>query len=197
MSPETKAMQDILDKLSSASNKKSPAPVATGATASRSTGNVSPDAVEMLNILSKLEAVATTAATNMVTESTTATPEGSAEQFGVGKYHVVLEKSSVAGFAKTYYTITESGVPKYKNLALFESAMAIIKVKLFNKGVDKINQIVDLDSKYASALQEAASHKSRMSHTALNEAKQDVLAAKHSNAIARMQGIKKQIKTLL
>jgi hypothetical protein len=196
MNSDTKAMQDILDKLAAA-NKKAPGTVSVSNTSSRSTGSVSPDAVEMLNILTKLENVASTAASKMVTESTAQAVSESSDKFGIGKYNVVLEKTSIAGFAKTFYTITENGNPVYKQLALFESAMAIIKVKLFNKGVDKINQIVDLDSKYASALHEAASHKSRMSHTALNEAKQDVLAAKHSNAIMRMQSIKKQIKTLL
>ena len=196
MNSDTKAMQDILDKLAAA-NKKASGTVSVSNTSSRSTGSVSPDAVEMLNILTKLENVASTAASKMVTESTAQAVSESSDKFGIGKYNVVLEKTSIAGFAKTFYTITENGNPVYKQLALFESAMAIIKVKLFNKGVDKINQIVDLDSKYANALHEAASHKSRMSHTALNEAKQDVLAAKHSNAIMRMQSIKKQIKTLL
>lgn len=196
MRPETKAMQDILDKLSAASSKSSASTNSSNTSARPSSGNVSPDAIEMLNILHKLEAVATTAATNMVTESTDK-KQANTDNIGVGKYNVVLEKSSIAGYAKTFYTITENGVSTYKQLALFESAMAIIKVKLFNRNVGKITQIVDLDAKYATALHEAASHKSRMSLLPLNEAKQDVLAAKHSNAIARMQGIKKQIKTLL
>jgi hypothetical protein len=196
MNQETKAMQDILDRLNAASTK-APATSTVSNASARSTGSVSPAAVEMLSILTKLENAATTVASKLVTESTDVPESDLADKVGIGKYNVVLEKSSVAGFAKTFYTITENGKSVYQQLALFESAMAIIKVKLFNKNSDKINQIVDLDSKYASALHEAASHKSRMTHSPLNESQQDVLAAKHSNAIARMQGIKKQIKTLL
>lgn len=197
MNPDTKAMQDILDKLYAASKQSTPATGTNRQSRSPATGNVSPAAVEMLNILTKLETAATTAATNMVTEQDQVKPMTSAQQFGVGKYNVVLEKSSVAGFAKTYYTITENGTAEYAQLALFESAMAIIKIKLFSNSADKIAQIVDLDRNYASALHEAASYKSRLASQTLNESKQDVLAAKHCSAVDRMHSIKKQIKTLL
>lgn len=197
MNPDTKAMQDILDKLSAASKQSAPSTVAKSQSRAPATGNVSPAAVEMLNILTKLESAATTAATNMVTEHAQVKPAEADQQFGVGKYNVVLEKSSVAGFAKTYYTITDNGVAEYEQLALFESAMAIIKIKLFSNNADRIAQIVDLDRNYASALHEAASYKNRLASQTLNESKQDVLSAKHSGAVARMQSIKKQIKTLL
>jgi hypothetical protein len=99
-------------------------------------------------------------------------------------------------YKKKYYTVMEGNSPLYSNLALFESAMGIIKQLIEGKDHTKINLIVELDEDYDVQLYEAAVQKNR-SRTITESIQADVAAAKHSQAVGKMSTIKKQIKRLL
>jgi len=198
---ETRAMQAILDKLNSATTQ---APVVSESTrtqhnyAQQATGNVSPDAQEMFNILAKLEA-----AKEQVAEEISHSPEPmltetkEANHFGVAGYNVEIVEGKLAGkYKKKYYTVTKGDQIVYKELALFESAMAIVKELTHKKDVYKVQRIAKLDSQYDEYLNEAAVHKNRV-NTLTESVQADVAAAKHSGAVSKMNEIKREIKKLL
>jgi len=115
--------------------------------------------------------------------------------FGIGKFNVILEKETVGQYKKTYYTIVENSNVLYDHLALFESAVAIIKNHLIKKNSieDDNDQIVKLDEQYNNYLNEAADQKQRMNES--NDSFQvNLAAAKHSEAIHKMKTIKGTIK---
>jgi len=194
MNQESQDMLKILQNLENATNNKS-APV-IDATGNSVPTNISQDATEMYNILAKLHKVqdaTESAASNIVTESV---KKVSPESVGIDKFNVVLEKHNISGYAKTYYTVTENGIRKYENLALFESAMAIIKNELFKNDTSKSKSIIDYDARYASALEEAALQKRRQK-TLTESIESDIAAAKHSVATDKMHKMKIAIKKLL
>mgnify|MGYP003653702740 CR=1 FL=1 len=128
MNKESQDMLKILQNLENASNNKT-APV-VDATGNSVPTNISQDATEMYNILAKLHKVqdaTDSAATNIVTESERLIDNKATESVGIDKFNIVLEQHNISGYVKTYYTVAENGVRIYENLALFESAMAIIK----------------------------------------------------------------------
>lgn len=202
MTPDAQEMFNILQNLENAQS--------IGATTAKTAGNHStqagdppshlkPEVQEMHNILSKLHNVqdaTDTVATEMVTESVETIPQTKQNSVGVDRFNIVLEKSDVAGFSKTYYTVAENGVPVHTELALFESAMAIIKNKLFKDDTAKTKAIVESDSHYASALVEAAQLKRKLK-TLTEGVDYDVTAARHNMATDRMKKAKASIKKLL
>lgn len=205
MTPESKAMMDILQNLQNAQkpaqhnvqNSNNAQNVAHNY-AMQATGNVSPDAQEMFNILAKLEAAKT-----QVAEEISHSPEpmltetADANSFGVAGYNIDIVDAKLAGkYKKKYYTITKGNEVVYKELALFESAMAIVKELTHNKDVYKVQQIAKLDGQYDEYLNEAAIQKQR-ANTLTESVSSDVAAAKHSVAVGKMSDIKKQIKKLL
>ena len=205
MNQESKEMLAILQNLQ---NAQSPAQNTTNVHdnaqnvahdySKASTGNVSPDAQEMFNILSKLEAAKT-----QVVEEIKHSPEpvltetADANTFGVAGYNIEIVESRLAGkYKKKFYTVTKGSELVYKELALFESAMGIVKELTHGKDVYKVQQIARLDSQYADYLNEAAVHKQR-ANTLTESVAADVAAAKHSGAVTKMNDIKRQIKKLL
>ena len=159
--------------------------------------NISKDATEMYNILAKLHKVqdaTDTAATNIVTESESVNK--ATDSVGIDKFNIVLERHNISGYVKTYYTVVENGIRRYENLALFESAMAIIKNELFKNDASKSKAITEYDSRYASALEEAAKQKRRQK-TLTESVESDIAAAKHSVASDKMHKMKTAIKKLL
>ena len=133
MNKESQDMLKILQNLENASNNKT-APV-VDATGNSVPTNISQDATEMYNILAKLHKVqdaTDSAATNIVTESERLIDNKATESVGIDKFNIVLEQHNISGYVKTYYTVAENGVRIYENLALFESAMAIIKLSLIH-----------------------------------------------------------------
>ena len=192
---ETKGMQNILDKLNSAMTKTDKVRTYIDESGEKVTriekANVSPEAQEMYNILNKLHSATATEAKQLVVEES-----APVTSFGVGGLNVVLNKRSVNGYKKTYYSITESGKTTVEDLALFESAMAIVKNKLDVENVAKTDRIVELDLQYASYLEEAAAHKQR-ARMITESARHDVAMAKHGVAVDKMKVIKAQIKKLL
>ena len=195
MNNESQDMLKILQNLENATNNKS-APVVDASGNSVPT-NISKDATEMYNILAKLHKVqdaTDTAATNIVTES--ASVNKATDSVGIDKFNIVLEKHNISGYIKTYYTVVENGIRRYENLALFESAMAIIKNELFKNDASKSKAITEYDSRYASALEEAAKQKRRQK-TLTESVESDIAAAKHSVASDKMHKMKTAIKKLL
>jgi len=195
MNNESQDMLKILQNLENATNNKS-APVVDASGNSVPT-NISKDATEMYNILAKLHKVqdaTDTAATNIVTES--ASVNKATDSVGIDKFNIVLERHNISGYVKTYYTVVENGIRRYENLALFESAMAIIKNELFKNDASKSKAITEYDSRYASALEEAAKQKRRQK-TLTESVESDIAAAKHSVASDKMHKMKTAIKKLL
>ena len=192
-------MASNIQKIQYASNNKT-APV-VDATGNSVPTNISQDATEMYNILAKLHKVqdaTDSAATNIVTESERLieSVNKATESVGIDKFNIVLEQHNISGYVKTYYTVAENGVRIYENLALFESAMAIIKNELFKNDVNKSKAILEYDSRYASALEEAAKQKRRQK-TLTESIESDIAAAKHSVATEKMHKMKIAIKKLL
>lgn len=186
---ETRAMANILAKLQNAEHRvKQPPVIKEDGTVFNP--KISNDAQEMYNILHKLQNATETSAKTLVTEK----PNSS--EFGVGGLNVVLNETSVHGYKKTFYNITENGKVLHEDIALFESAMAIVKNMLHKNDEEKTRKIIDLDTSYGNHLSEAASYKRRSQQ--LNEsAKKDVFSAKHSVASDKMKSIKAKIKSFL
>jgi hypothetical protein len=85
----------------------------------------------------------------------------------------------------------------YEGLALFESAMGIVKELLKDDCNDaKIDKITQLDERYANQLNEAAIYKRKMKQVT-ESFKQDVYSAKHGTAISKMRSLKANIKKII
>lgn len=207
-SPEVRGMQDILDKLNSAAeNHQNKQVTESDNSDSKPVANVSKDAKAMYDILAKLETATKTAATEVAKRAETDTSlitagavrNREADSIEIdGNYKIQLvERKVITGVKKKFYNIEDStGDILYEELALFESAMGIVKNLMFEKGDSKIEKIVQLDERYASYLTEAAMYKHKS--MALTESyKTDVYVAKQGNAMHKLQSIKKQIKSLL
>lgn len=200
-SPEVRGMQDILDKLNSAAQTHE------SNQSTKPTANVSTDAKAMYDILAKLEEATKTAATevaksaehdtSLITAGAVRNREADSIEID-GNYKIQLvERKVIENVNKKFYNIEDStGTVLYKELALFESAMGIIKNLMFDKGDHKIDKIVQLDDRYAAYLTEAAMYKHK-SITLTESYKTDVYVAKQGHAMHKLHSIKKQIKSLL
>ena len=200
-SPEVRGMQDILDKLNSAAQTHE------SNQSTKPTANVSTDAKAMYDILAKLEEATKTAATevaasaehdtSLITAGAVLNRETDSIEID-GNYKIQLvERKVIENVNKKFYNIEDStGTVLYKELALFESAMGIIKNLMFDKGDHKIDKIVQLDDRYAAYLTEAAMYKHK-SITLTESYKTDVYVAKQGHAMHKLHSIKKQIKSLL
>jgi hypothetical protein len=205
-SPEVRGMQDILDKLNAAAeNHQNKQVTESDNSDSKPVANVSKDAKAMYDILSKLETATKTAATEVAkraetdTSLITAGAVRSQDSIDIdGNYKIQLvERKVINGVKKKFYNIEDSaGDVLYEELALFESAMGVVKNLMFDKGESKIEKIVQLDERYASYLTEAAMYKHK-SMSLTESYKTDVYVAKQGNAMHKLQTIKKQIKSLL
>lgn len=191
---ETKAMADILEKLQNAEHRVQQEPtVKEDGTVFNP--KVSNEAQEMYNILNKLQNATENTAKTLVKESTQV-ETASNESFGFGGLNVVLNKTTVYGYKKTFYNITENGDTLYADIALFESAMAIIKNMLNKNDQNRTDKILELDASYGNYLSEAAGYKQR-TKTVTESVKKDVYMAKHNVASDRMKAIKSKIKSFL
>jgi len=206
---DVRGMQDILDKLNSAAaahpftdsnvvNESNTQPSASSA-------NVSTNAREMYDILAKLEKATSKAAVNILKESEHDTPLIAATAVQThdtieiaGKYKIELvEKYVIDTVKKKFYNIKDStDTLVHEDIALFESAMGIVKHLMFKNNTGKIEKIVRLDERYASYLAEAAMYKFK-TITLTEDYKIDVALAKQGNAVSKLTSIKKQIKSLL
>lgn len=191
--PEAKGMEEILRKLQNAQDN------AEHIKEERARGNivVREDAQEMFNILSKLEQATAQASKTVVAEAKTdpvvATGAIQQDTVSMGDYRLTMEKQSIAkGISKKFYHIDCNGERIHENVALFESAMLIMKSLLEGEDVSKI---VELDDMYCGALQEAAHYKAK-SRRVTESFDFDLAQAKQQTAVQRMSKLKKQIKSL-
>lgn len=198
--PETQGMMDIINKLNEASEKKSVKQLKEMKKSGQALAGVSKDAEGMLKILQKLDEATTKATEEVIQESheditlSAVTKKGNTVK--VGDFEVVLEKSTlVPGMSKTFYNIKQGNETVYSQIALFETAMGIVKGLLFGKDT-KVEKLLDLDNRYASALAEAATFKLKCK-TLTESNKVDIAMAKQGSALQKMKSIKNQIKTSL
>ena len=113
----------------------------------------------------------------------------------LGDYTLVVEDYEIApNTNKKYYNISKNS-EEVINMALFESAMVVLK-ELNAKTNEKKDTLIKLDAQYDSYLQEAAAIKAKAK--LVNESfKRDVYSAKHQHAIIKMKGIKEKIQALI
>jgi hypothetical protein len=201
-SDDVRGMQDILNKLANATDQTSTTPVTNKPVA---TSNVSSDAKAMYEILQKLDEATTNATKKVITEEDTdssmLTAVALKENDNItinGNYNVeIVQKYVIDGVKKKYYNVKDAdGNVLYEDVALFESAMGIVKHLMFDKAPHKVDEIARLDERYAGYLTEAAMYKQK-SMGITETYKTDVFVAKQGNAIQKMANCKKQIKSLL
>ena len=108
----------------------------------------------------------------------------------VHNYKIDIVPMDFAGRKKNFYNIIDlaEGTVMHKELALFETAMAIVKKYIVNtiSGVDELEQ---LDIEYANALYEVYMHK----HNAKRSLNEDISLAKVDNANRRLFEAKSKI----
>jgi hypothetical protein len=201
---EVKGMMDIIAKLNESvaaeptaaqkikNEKNKPSPTILG--------SVSKDAEGMLSILQKLDEATTQVTKEIVKESEHDIELSAIDKKGdtvtVNNYEITMEKTTIVpGIRKTFYNIKEGDEIIHKELALFETAMGIVKGLLFDND-SKVNRLLELDNRYASSLQEAATYKMKCK-TIVENSKHDIAMAKQGAAVCKMKEIKKQIKSAL
>lgn len=198
---EVKGMMDIIAKLNEA--EATPSSVAqdkeTQASINKLAG-VSKDAEGMLKILQKLDEATTKVTKEIVKESESDIELSAINKKGdtvsVNNYEITLEKTTIVpGIRKTFYNIKDGDKIIHEELALFETAMGIVKGLLFDNN-SKVERLLELDNRYASTLQEAATYKMKCK-TIVESYKHDIAMAKQGAAVSKMKEIKKQIKSAL
>jgi hypothetical protein len=191
MTTAANGMEEILRKLNEAESN------AEHIREERAKGNVvvKSDSQEMYNILSKLEKATETASKTVVKEAqknpVVATGAIKENTVTMGNYVVTMEKQSVVkGISKKFYHIDCNGQRLYSNIALFETAMGVLKFLIEDKSPDKI---IELDNMYGGALQEAAHYKMKAKRVT-ESFDFDLAQAKQQSAVTKMSTIKQKIK---
>jgi len=116
----------------------------------------------------------------------------------IGNFLVETKLFDISGLKKNYYNIidTELNEVLYKEIAMFESVMGIVKRLLTSNSTQKTDAIAKLDEEYDRNLLEAYGYKHRLKNTK-DAMKRDVYEAKYSNAMAKVKTTKHRIlKTL-
>ena len=113
----------------------------------------------------------------------------------VQNYRIDIISEQFAGREKNFYNVVDGKEIIHSDLALFETAMGIVKGLLFDND-SKVNRLLELDNRYASSLQEAATYKMKCK-TIVESSKHDIAMAKQGAAVYKMKEIKKQIKSAL
>lgn len=200
MSKESKEMLAILQNLQNAQNGISDKTI-VNETTEAPVQLANANSQEMYNILKRLENatnnVATTIAEDTKTDPVSAVGTMQNSTISMGSYNITMEKRVlIENFRKTFYDISDAnGNVIYEDIALFETAMSILK-SLVTESTQKVKRIIELDGRYTSYLTEAATHKHRATKL-LNESRRDVYSAKQSAAMSKAASIKKQIKSLI
>ena len=205
MTPEAKEMMKILQNLEKANSveQNNVSTSTVNNTQENVPSNIREDAKEMYNILSKFEKAQTEAMRQVIMETESGGDIKTTAGFkkdntiDIAEFKVVLEKKNInENYRKTFYAIHDDEGIVYSDIALFESAMAIVKKLIGETKQDNINKIIKLDNRYATLLAESADHKSRMKK--VNESfKKDIISAKHSDTIVKMRETKASIKKYL
>ena len=201
---ETQGMMDIINKLNEAANKEPTAHQKLKSQRNTPTPNViagvSKDAQGMLKILQKLDEATHKATEEIIEEShndiTLSAVTKKGDSVTINNYEITMEKTTIVpGIKKTFYNIKEGDEIIHSELALFETAMGIVKGLLFDN-YSKVDRLLELDNRYASSLQEAATYKMKCK-TIVESSKHDIAMAKQGAAVYKMKEIKKQIKSAL
>lgn len=106
----------------------------------------------------------------------------------VQNYRIDIVLNKFAGRDKHFYNIVEGNEIIHRELALFETAMGIVKKYMTNK-VSGIKDLEKFDNEYSNALYEVWTHNSRAKR-GINE---DIALAKASNAKAKVNEAKRKI----
>ena len=106
----------------------------------------------------------------------------------VQNYRIDIVLQNFAGKQKRFYNICEDKNIIHKDIALFETAMGIVKNLMLNK-TKKVDDLLKADLDYNNALYEVYMYKTKAKR-AINE---DVMLAKMSQSQVRLQNAKQQI----
>ena len=153
------------------------------------------DTKEMFNILSKLDKVDKT--TRIVAENAqkdvelkmAITQKINENSVSVQNYRVDIVLQPFAGRQKKFYNVVEGDRILHRELALFETAMGIIKSLMTGK-TSKVQELASYDEIYANNLYEVYMHNSRIKKGSINE---DVAVAKSDRAKQKMYEAKNKI----
>lgn len=203
---ETQAMADILRNLQQKTEASISEAKSMPAENERISHITNPDTRAMANILEKLETSTRKTAANLVEASDTNSElklamNTSRSQSGVSvdNFEIIVEKQKIANMTKNFYNIRDNATSEvlYSDLALFESAMSIVKRLMLGKQTQDVGRIVEIDQQYAAGLLESYDYKSKLKSTTLTETKIDVYTTKQSLATEKMRIAKlKILKTL-
>jgi hypothetical protein len=152
------------------------------------------DTKAMFNILNKLENVDKT--TRIIAERAEKDVELNMainQQFNessvsVQNYRIDIVLQSFAGRQKKFYNVVEGNQILYKELALFETAMGVVKKLMTGKSGS--DDLVRYDTDYCNNLYEVYMHNSRIKTGKINE---DVAHAKLDRAKQKMYEAKNKI----
>lgn len=106
----------------------------------------------------------------------------------VQQYRIDVQSKLFAGHNKNFYYIYEHNELLYADVALFESAMGIVKNLMRNKS-QRVTEIEKADVSYNNALYEVYMYKTK----AKKQINEDVMLAKLSQAQNRLHNAKQQI----
>jgi len=107
----------------------------------------------------------------------------------VQNYRIDIVLQEFAGKQKKFYNVVDGNKIIHQELALFETAMGVVKNLMDNKS-SKVNELVKYDRDYFNSLYEVYAHNSRIKSGKINE---DIAVAKLSNAKEKMQHAKNKI----
>jgi hypothetical protein len=182
----TNAMADIMGKLNNVQAGIPNEKTATG------TDEVS----AMADVLRKLQDVSGTVAHSVVTESkinpelnTAVNTRRTATGVTISRYDIRTQKKTVQeGLHKTFYYIVDNntGDIVYDDLGLFESAMGIVKHKLYTENDISVQRILDLDQEYVGIMMETYGYKRRLKRIDESSVQFDVTSAKYSNSKTKL-----------
>lgn len=149
----------------------------------------------MYNILNKLNSVDSTS--RIVAESATQDVElkmalsqkVEENSITVQNYRIDIVLQEFAGTQKRFYNVVEGNKIIHRELALFETAMGVVKNYMLGKP-DRVNQLINYDQDYANNLYEVYMHNTRIKRGTVNE---DIAVAKLSNAKTKMAEAKNKI----
>ena len=106
----------------------------------------------------------------------------------VQNYRIDIVLQKFADKQKRFYNICEDNKILHKDIALFETAMGVVKNLILNKN-KKVEDLLNADLNYNNALYEVYMYKTK-ARKSINE---DVMLAKMSQAQVRLQNAKQPI----
>ena len=152
------------------------------------------DTKAMHDILSKLQGVNKTTkivaerAENDIDLQMALTQKITDTSVSVQNYKIDIVLENFAGKQKRFYNICEKDKILHRDIALFETAMGIVKNLISNKH-NKVDALLNADLEYNNALYEVYMYKTK-ARKSINE---DVMLAKMSAAQNRLQDAKRKI----